>query len=330
MVARRRKGIGEKRARFLITCFILGCLILFGLWFYKTAKNSVFDGKHQLNIAFDSNHFFLISYKPDNQTLTILQVPADLYVMVPYSFGNYKIQAVWELSKLSKKNRKFLTPDLLLKKTLRDNFYFFPEAWVKINSFLPNDFKLDKKKTKEILKQNTGFLGLISLFKSIKTQRVKTNLTFIDFLRLYFSLSNLYEERIFVYNLESLDVLKKTTLSDGTKLKYLEREKLLPIITKLFSNQEVKNENLTISIINASQKTGEGKKVGNIILALGGRVIEIKTAEKTSPFSLCQVGDMNFARSYTFEKIKTIFNCNFEKRLLEERGDINLVIGEDY
>lgn len=333
MFLTNRIRIKEKR-RLLYTTLI-GFFLIFplflGFQLYRLTTNSIFDGFNQINIILDIGEVFLVAYRPVKKSLTILQIPRNLYVNVSYSFGEYEIKNVFELAKL-KKEIKGLTPELLLRKTLMSNFYFPIDGWVKIDIPLPQNFRLRSKAVREIIKAHTGFPGLIPILKTLNSKKIKTNLTFWDLLRLSFSLKDLYEDRISIFELGDFGVIETRKGEGGETIKILRKERLTPFIAKLFSNERIQNEALTVSIINATGKVGIANEVANLISAIGGTIIGREKTEETVPYSLCQIKESGISRSYTLKKIRKILNlnCRLDKTSSEERSDITLILGRDY
>jgi len=321
---RRKKEKRSKALKLVLIPILIGCFGLFCFKLYKTIKNSIWDGKYQINIAIDTGQFFLSSFDPKNQTLKILQLPENLYVKIPFGFGDYKIQALWGIAKLGAPIKK-INKQEVVKRTLEDNLFFSPDALIKINNFsVPYDFKFDEKKVKKIIQPQTFFENLDKL------KNLETNLTILDLVRLFFALNNVRKDKITVYNLEDLNVLEIIKLKNGTVGQKIKNEKLEILAPSFFKDWQIEEEGLKISIFNATGKEGIAKKAERLILAFGGDVIRIGTQREIIPKTICKISENKFIKSYTLKKIRKIFHCKFKREPTEGREDIILMIGLDY
>lgn len=327
---------GEKPKTFVLplAAFIfLSGLFYFCLSLYKINKASIFDGKNQINIIIDLKQILLCIYKPESQSLSILILPENLYVKVPFSLGYYKISTVWNLNRLVSSKYKQTSGGKLLKRTIEDNLFFSTDGWIKDKESLNLNShpKIDKKTIKNFLKQNSGFFGLLAIVARINQRnKQETNLSIFDFFRSFLSLAKVRDDKIAIENLDKWPVLETKKLSDGTVVQTINEEKLRANLADFFSNETIKNEGLQISVINANETGGVGKKAANIISFFSGSVIQVKSAEKTIPKTSCEVRNREVLKTQTFKKIKSIFNCQVKDLNDNERSDINLIIGLDY
>lgn len=320
---RKRNSKGSHNFFWPIFGFLIISLFLIG--YYKIAKNSIWDGKSKINLAIlTSNQFFLTAYNPQNQILTILKIPQDIYIKAPFSFGDYKVKAIFNLYKIGLPQKK-LEKNLIIKKTLENNFFFSPEGIVEIQNGDLDD-NLNRETIKKTLQKAELKLPLLLL----KLNRLKTNFSLLDLIRLVFSLGKVREDKIIVNMLTNFAVFRKVKLSDGSLAKMIDEEQLEPVISDLFADEKIRDENYLISVFNASGKSGTGKKSEKIIKALGGRVMKTVTKDEVSLETVCYLKSQSVKQSVTFKKIKRIFDCREEKNKDEQREDIQLILGLNY
>lgn len=138
----------------------------------------------------------------------------------------------------------------------------------------------------------------------------KEGITVLDVMQLYFfaktvSPANLLEEEVSVKD---------------------EQNTLNPLALRLFSDQRIVDEQLSIEIVNGTGIDGLGKRLERIIQNSGGNVVAVSNShkvEKTSKITYFQDS------SYTLQKIQRILNYSVEVVQKREIADIKIVIGTD-
>lgn len=143
--------------------------------------------------------------------------------------------------------------------------------------------------------------------------RLKTNLTLIDFLRIW----------LFTKNISSHAVTTKTvdSLEDEAA-----RDKFFSF---LFNDFTFTEENQSIQIINGTQRAGLGNRLSRLIGNMGGNVVSISTADNVVRHSEI----LYFGKySYTVERLNKILSFTINKKEVrpsEAISDIIIIIGED-
>lgn len=138
-----------------------------------------------------------------------------------------------------------------------------------------------------------------------------TNLTIFDKLRLYLLAKNIYknDQKVDEINLENSE------------------SQIDRILLALFAVDQIKAENTSIEIINATSEPGLGKKVERCFTNIGANVISISTPHEYEKKSRIEY---NGSQNYTLNKIKKLLG--FPVTLTNEKkiADITITIGENY
>lgn len=170
---------------------------------------------------------------------------------------------------------------------------------IPIDGFVQADF-LDIGKDVAAL-MSSVFLGF---------RNVKTDLTIVDISRLFLASKTTSSKNV-------------VTLHISTSFESVKVDK---IVTKLFSDAEIKKESQAIEIINTTSVTGLGARLARLITNMGGRVVQVSTEESLQKNSLILY---NGRKTYTVKKLNKVLSFNTIKMGKQSIADITIVIGED-
>jgi len=140
---------------------------------------------------------------------------------------------------------------------------------------------------------------------------VKTNLTIFDAARLIFFAKNVSKNTITTKNI----VLPKSV------------DQVDKMIANLFSDDAIVQENESIKIINATDKSGVGKELERILVNMGANVVEVSTASQKEPVSRMQYYS---SETYTLNKVSRLLHFPVSKLDKQPIANIVITIGEDY
>lgn len=139
---------------------------------------------------------------------------------------------------------------------------------------------------------------------------IKTNLTIIDILRLVLASKTTPLNNIISHSISSS----------------LESQKVDKIVQKIFKDEEVDKENLTIEIINATYETGLGSRLSRLVTNMGGNVVVVSTESNSQKNSIILY---NGKKSYTVEKLSKVLGFRTSEMNKQSIADVTIVIGED-
>ncbi len=272
--------------------FLVGFLILLagGLLWWYLTRGEF--GRFNLVVIDES--LTLLSLDQEKNTLLLIKMPANLYLPVTYGKGQIRAGALWQFDLIQKQKGE------LLKTTLREFLGVPIDDWVKVSL-----------SSQEPVWKKLPFLPL-------------------RFGRLRFQIGKVREDKIEIIDLSQTDLVKKANLVDGSEIWLADSLALDGFLKEKFYERKILEENLTITVLNATEKPGLATKAGRIIEQIGGRVVRLgEYSAKTTNCLLFFKKELS--QSYTVERLRKLFNCEISHQEVEEsRADVTLIVGTDY
>ena len=149
-----------------------------------------------------------------------------------------------------------------------------------------------------------------SLFAGVFTDReFRKNLTFFDILRLL-----LYARTV------SPNFIFERTLS-----KQLSDTEKFSVLTLTFRDPAILTEAKSIEVINATEVSGLGNRLANVVSYMGGNVVLVSSKENTKISKIIYFDDTG----YTVKKLSSYLVFPAEKGENSGLADIIIIIGED-
>lgn len=296
----------------LIVVFLF-FFILLGYKIFRFWHQRLWNGQSRLNLVIQSQPIFVTSLAPGEE-MTILLIPDDTFVEAIHGFGFYRIKSIYNLGELEGWGGELLLGSI-------QEFLGVPlDGYAIMESFRFESGQKSEVVKKQLLNQVGGLL------KSSK----KTNLTVWDLILFWWQVKKIRPTKIRLVNLDQLGVCSETTLADGTRAVSVDSERLNQFVNQFFKDEKIRSENKALSVLNGTGQFGLAKKGARLISNLGGRVVEI--GDWTPSVLNCQLrGARSLLKSYTAQKIKKIFDCQWVgEDLAGHRADLVVVLGEDY
>lgn len=315
-MVRKIKTKKKKSKAWLI--LILAFLFLFLLAFftfkiYRSLVKSLWDGQNQFNLVINSQPVSLVSFNPLEETINLLLIPNGTFIETNHGYGPYRIESVYKLGELKGNGIELLTS------SLQDSFGLAIDGFLK-----GNNSELQKKDLKN---------GLLNQFFYSFNHDEKTNLSRWDLLRLWWRIKMIREDKINLIDLSQTSVSQEVDLPDETKAMKIDTERLDRIISQFFADSQIKKEDLTIAVLNKTDKAGLANKAAKLIANIGGRVISIGgQTQNYDRENECEIkSDKKYKNSYTVKKLSKIFNCQWAgDPEADQRSTIVLLLGDDY
>ncbi len=315
-----KKQISKKtKWALIIIGLILGLLILgktvkliktiFTPWQESgSQRNYLWQGAFNINLLIKAKKISLLSYSPQNQQITILEIPQNSYLDVARGFGKWELRSVFDLG-----------GDKLLVDTLASLL------GIPIDGYLRLTDKYSQVETSSLLEQlrKDPFI-LVNILPYLKT-----DLTPFELVRLKMGLAGVRFDKIKQLDLQDANVFEKDQLADGTQILSPDLVKLDSIVS-LLAEPSLQFEHKTIAIFNSTSHPGLAQKAARVVTNLGGDVII--TSNGQNKFSTTSVyGE----KSKTLERLKQIFGQGgtIDPKLEDQvssRAQINILLGEDY
>lgn len=328
-------SLGIAALVFLMALILLGRLFGFlGSVNQSSRKSSTWDGKSPLNVVVKADNIYLLSYQPKINSLTVIKFPGEIYLDVPYDFGEWSVRSIYDLGQAEKPPMGAM----LLKDSVGTLFSLVVDGYLIVDQSSPDFPGLIEQEKKALLP------GISLLSKT------KTDLNLLEYIRLWWFIKGVRADKLKTVDLEKSDLTKWLLLPDGSRVITLDQIKLRQFEEDRFEDANIKEEALSIGIFNATDYPGLAENAAKIITNLGGRVIFTSNAEEKKAKSIILA-----KRSYTsdylskmlhldcpvpqtihfWQKISLLgFNkpaaCSSDNNNLDtSRADITIILGED-
>lgn len=144
----------------------------------------------------------------------------------------------------------------------------------------------------------------------LRSAMLQTNLTVFDITRLMLLSKNV------TTNNKAVDkiILTKQSMTKNA------------LIVQSLTDQDIATENISIQIINATDVTGMGQRLGRVLTSLGANVVDISTAPHTqSKSTIAYFGDDSYTLQ-RLQKLLVIFPTKFNQQKI---ANIIITIGTD-
>ena len=313
----------------ILLTFVLGKSIqLFKVFFQPSSITRAYtwDGSTNINLVFKSDQVAVLSFNPEQNTLTIVKIPEETYIYVPGGYGSWPLRSVYNLGQ----SEELPKGAELLISSLR-SFLGIPfDGYLEIAAE-PEDFVNRLKNP----------LAIIEIWGNMKT-----NLTPSEFLRLCLSLKGVRFDKVKSFDLASLNLLQESTLGDGQKVFIADNIKIDAFSNKL-SEDKMGSERISVAIFNTTEVPGLAQKAARMVLNMGGNSIISTNApgnfEKTQ--IIVNSGSEGILKTYTYKRLSQVFgaispkdgsDCSKDPKcdkipseVIESRAQINIILGQD-
>jgi len=138
----------------------------------------------------------------------------------------------------------------------------------------------------------------------------KANLTAFDKIRLMFLSKSITANN---KTTETISLLNQTSQTDT-------------IITSALTDQEIADENISVQVINATNITGFGQRLGRVLTNIGANVVDVSTAQNIQTKTTIQYyGD----DSYTVDRFEKLLGVTATRITTQPIANIVITIGTD-
>lgn len=307
----RKKHKSRKIVGFILAIIIPILLVGISWRIYGDFENSVWDGKNRLNLVLNIDPITLASFDPGSQTIRFLTIPDGTYIEAAGDYGPYRIEKIYPLGELEGRGIELLAASL-------ETYFGLPvDGWVG---------------AKEKWQEATGARKLLSdlIGLGIK-EKSSTNLSRWDLARLWLTVNRTRGHKIETVDLGETTVAEEFDLPDGTKARRIDQQRISRIISNLFSDHQIRQEDLAIAIMNAGGETGLAAKAARLVANIGGRLVEV--GDWSEEIEACQIKTTpSVKKTYTSQKFAQIFGCQLRADLENDsRWDVLIILtGESW
>lgn len=281
-------------------------------------KEYSWDGRSSINLAtVQNNSTSILNYDPKNKKITILKIPSDTYFDLPGDRGQWRVGAIYSLGQESSPP----SGGELLKQSLAKLVGLPIDGYLVTASDTPLD--------EEISQWRRNPLAILGF-----TKKIKTDLSPLEVLRIFRSLSAVRSDKLTYLDLGQSSLTDSQLLPDSTRVLGVNSIFLDLFVRKNMADQTLESEGISIGIFNATSHPGLAQQAQRIITNEGGNVIF--TTNSDNLLATSQV--VTNSPSETGSRLKQIFapNCLKNKcispdpKVVVSRADINVVLGEDF
>lgn len=282
----------HKKPLSLLSKIFISVVVFLGILLFLKLNTKYWNGKDKLSFTFRQGNgdIGIAIADPKLLELTVMTIPAETQIEVARGFGTMRIKNVWQLAQNEGLDGR------LMSDTVSQNFLFPVFLW-----------------------SETEFT---SLFKFIFFSG-RSNIPLGDRIEIGLFVLKLSTSQISQIDLGKSQFLQKEILKDGEGGFVLSR-KVSEYLTVYFSDNQIAQSGLRVSISDGTGKFGVSEKVGGIMEVLGGKVISIEKDSTVGKEGCTVIGpNLNINR-----KISSLFSCNKIKN--GEDGFLRIILGTDF
>jgi len=308
------KAVRSKRKnRFKILWVIVLTMVIgiFTWWAFRVLNQSIWDGEHQINIVIEGQPVVLVSFDRERETpLNILTLPPETFIELTHGYGFYRLESVNNLAVYEGR-----IGGQLLAESLSEYLGIPLEAYISgLNIQLEHN------------KNSTDFI--LRIIWNLLRGHGQTNLSKWDLVRLWWRIRLMRLDKSALVNLCEGNICYKEVLIDGSEVLKIDLEKADKITDDCFKDNLIRQEDLTISVLNQTSSPGLASSAARMITKIGGRVIQIGEEKDTGVKCLLRV-DKRLSKSYTLRRLNKIFGCQLQiGNTNEQRADIVLIVSQ--
>lgn len=312
----------------LILLVLIGIYLLFmlqGRW----------DGSQRYTVVIQNmpeaqenrKSLLVLSIEPFQEQAIVLSIPPDVLLDVPFGYKAYPAASVFRLGQLDR-NRgggKLLLRSVESSLSIPINGY-----WVNQKPIFSLPETYDELKT--IKKENFNFFAGLRHAPSFFSTSVDTNIALTDRLRLWNAIRKLRSDQITFMNLGQTTALVPAPNPDGTSAYTFDVDAYDTIIASHFEDSFVRNEQISIEVVNATGQERQAAQFSRILEHMGANVVSRSTG-KTVEKSACSYTLMNkrLAESVLVERLKAHFGCSeASANPANIQADITVILGSGY
>lgn len=304
---KRKKNKARKAFHYFLIIAFLAVFLSISWRAYRVLKNSTWDGRSRLTLLLNVDPVSLASFDYGTGTINLLVIPDGTYIEAADDRGPYRIEKIYSLGELEEKGIELLSASL-------ETYFGLP-----VDGWIMAEEEWEETSTK-------SFLSKLIVLATKKKDL--TSLSHWDLFRLWLMISRTRTHKFEVVNLKETTVAEEFDLPDGSRARRVDNQRLERIISNLFTDYQIRQEDLAIAIMNAGTETGLAAKAANLVSNIGGRLVEV--GDWPEELASCQIKTTSSVKkSYTGKKLSTVFNCQYKTDLKENRWDLLIILTGD-
>lgn len=317
---------------------ILAGLSFLVIFFLYKVLDSHWDGKSRLSLVIGVQNskdgspgaLALFSIEPRKNSALYLILPGNLQLRVPYGYQDYIAGNVYQLGQLDRTKRG----GWLLSRGIENTFGVY------INGYMVGrgeSLPLIVENEKNLFQVKSNLFSIFGLLLNggrflIDFNNIDSNFSLYDRIKLWLEVRRLRGDQITFYNLADNYILEDEKRPDGSVVKNVNTDLFELTLKDSFQDSEIRKENVTLEVVNATSAERVAAGLGRIMNRLGASVILSTTAKiPEKEGCLLYVSQPPFLHSAVVNFIIKNFNCTVSNARFENsQTDVKIVLGEDF
>lgn len=252
----------------------------------------------------------VLSWDEARRRLTILPVPADVYLDGVFGVGSLPLASLRKLEALDTKKKGVFAA------SLADAFA------IPISGVIDHDTAearqedaFEKAKTALSPFPVSGWWGS-ELFLPLR-------------FRLWWILFGLRPDAVTTFDLGSQGVFRSDTLADGSQVRVFDLNRFDAVIANRLEVDAIRREELRVRVVNTTDIAGLGNRAARLFSHAGMVVVAVESEPPTQkPCTVHAKKERRESKTSTF--IQRVFQCRVTQADTDERGDVTVRLGEEY
>ena len=251
--------VGKRSLTFVLVLLVVGVMV-------ADFRASRWSGGNRLTVVLAGPALSVFSYDPQNDGAVLVRIPDKTLVDVAGGYGQYRAGALIGLDD-QEGQRGTLVADSVAK-----TFGIIVDGYIISNRGLAvRDQGIDNK----------GSLGrfLGQAFLGRLSNRVKTNLSAWDLVRIWRAEMGVRRDKLEILDLGGSRALFETRLPDGSLAYELDSLALSVLAQEWFGDEAVAAESMNVLVVNTTGTSGLGKILGQMLTAAGVHVVAVEDSD---------------------------------------------------
>lgn len=256
---------------------------------------------------------YVVSVLPPQRSLTVLSFPKELKIEAVGSFGQWRLDSIYQLGQIEGKGGR------LLKESLEEFLGIEIDGWIIANS----DFSFQEKDAK---------IRLRRMLLQVLFETDTTNLGVYDIGRLWLSTFSLERASTRMLDLGAAGVLQQQSEPDGSFSLVADEDLLDGLSREFFNHPEFLREDIAIAVLNATAHRGLATRVTRTIRNLGGNVVVVSDLPRQQQVSVLRLADRSLEASQTVRRLRVRFRIQSVEvgETRPYRAQVVFIVAEDW
>lgn len=287
----------------LLIPFVFLILAVVGLFkFLPGVFSGNFARSDRFTLAVNGPKNFVVSISTKGKEAVVIVLPENLIIPnVAHGYGKYPVSKIYQVGELDHRGGEVYLDTL-------SDFLGIP-----IDGYVHTSTKFSS------LKQY--FFNLNFIFNTT------SSLGFWDKIKFAQTAGSLRFDKINTVDLGKIS--EKINLADGQSARSLDVEIVDVKLGGVFSEESIANEELRVSVFNATEVSGLGEKAARVLGNIGVDVVNVDTGDLQRRKCVIRTAE-KLVSSLTVLRIAAIFACNVEKSQDVGRSDLVVEVGQDF